>query len=159
MIRILRHSLILLTGAMLSWSLISTPWLMLPILSGILTLLWLFAGMRFSIISTLSLPLYTAAILTGFLFSGTILIQGLLFILLLTCWETDMLYRDSWGLIKKRDELRLLLPLLLRGLLSLILMILVYYTAKKTGLRIGFWPLVGIVLLLIVTLRKYFRIT
>lgn len=158
MIKILRYVLIGSAGAAISFSLISTPNPAFPLLSALVSLLWLFLGSRFRWIHLFALPLYTVAVLAGFLFDGTLLSQSLLYILFLTAWECDSLFMDSGKAMHRDSEKILLIHLLAREAISLIAIALAFALTNDKGPRIGFWPLAAIVVLLIVTLRKLFSI-
>ena len=157
MIKSVRHSLIILTSAFLSWSLFRTgnPVFAVPVM--IYGALWLAGGVKFPFVSLAALPVNLAAVLAGLLSGGSELEWVLIFLLLLGAWETDQLSRDINGANVEGGQFRLLLPLFIRELSGSALVLFVYFITKDRDLSIGFWPPVLFAVLLILLMRKLFK--
>jgi len=157
MIKILRYSLIALAGIMTFWSLISSGNLTILIVSIALFMLWLFISQKFAFVHNLMLPVYVFSVLSGILFGNSPVLQILILLLVLTAWDMDSLYIDSMGIIKKKEEWRLIKPLLFKEAMTGLLVFSCFGISTLITFSIGFWPLVLIVLSLIFILRKLFK--
>jgi len=157
MIKILRYSLIVLAGILTSISLISNANTVILLISVIPLLLWLFASQHFAFLHNLILPVYVSFILSGMIYGNSPILQIMLLVLILTTWDIDSLYIDSKGIIGKKDEWRIIKPLLVREVLTIFLVFISMGISTLISFSIGFWTLVLIVLLLIFILRKLFQ--
>lgn len=156
MIRLTRYAYIGISGLLLSLSLLKTPSTALPVIAGALASAWLFSPRLKSAIHFAILPIFTGGVLLGYLFGGNTYGQILLFLLILTAWEIDSLYMDSKGCVDKEAEIKLVLPLIILQVISMLALTALYAYTESKGLRIGFWPLVIISISLIALLRKLF---
>ena len=157
MIKAIRHTAIILTGLSTFFSLIKSTNPVLLISLTILTAIWFFFSSKHTMIHGLMLPLYLFVIMLGFLFGNVIFMQIILFLLVLSTWEIDLLYIDSKGMIKKEDQWIMLKPLLIRELISMLVIGTSWFISSRIKLDLGFWFLSALVIILILILRKIFQ--
>lgn len=157
MIKKSRHILIMMTGAFLTWSLFGETSIIIPLMVALYSAAWLIAGRKKPMLSLAALPLNMAAVLAGLLSGSSVPESAFIFLLLLTAWETDKLYRDVEGSYVEGGEFRLLFPLFTRELTGSALVLIAYIITKDRDLSIGFWPPVLFTVLLIILLRKIFK--
>ena len=158
MIKKIRFLSISLCGVLSVLSLSGNNNPMILLTYSVFVILWIFISPKFPFIHLIMLPIFISSILIGFLYGNSLITQIILFVLTLTSWEIDSLYIDSKGNIAKENQWVLLKPLIIRELVSTVVIVVSWGFSLLINFPIGFWPLLLLVLLLIITMRKIFQL-